>query len=365
MGSLWLWNAASAEPPLSPVSAAQISWTSHAAAVTQELSHSENVRGRWGEVPWGGLAPRYSEISRNSWSSTGVFCLGTVLAGGWCHTMIPLLRGCHISVTSTLPAVCRGCQMSGNTKWEEVTADVLIFVTNLGMCSVIFNTHMKCLPYWKELVHTPCKNMWLWQLCCEIVTFGMREPSCGSARCFCQFMWVFWMWGGIIFLVQCFSVAPQAECRGRCPGGCSAGVPFSEQRWLVPLQLWLLCGLSHVFFGLPPPWAWIVLLQTGVSSWTVVQAIIACSEGMADALVKYFGKTITGVYIAFVISLPVAVGQFCGRCDSSRILWLGQRPEAAFGLGTGLGSCGCVQDTLEPGQALSVRHWELNSGHVA
>lgn len=75
---------------------------------------------------------------------------------------------------------------------------------------------------------------------------------------------------------------------------------------------------------------------------------------MADALVKYFGKTITGIYVAFVTSPPVAVGWFCGRCDTSRIVWQGQRPEAAFDLGTGLESCGCVQDTLEPGQVLSV-----------
>lgn len=80
---------------------------------------------------------------------------------------------------------------------------------------------------------------------------GLRKPSCGSAECLCQFMWVLWMWGGIIVLVQCSSVAPypQAECRGRC----CVCVPFSEQYWLVPLWLWLLCGLSHVFRGLPAP----------------------------------------------------------------------------------------------------------------
>lgn len=146
--------------------------------------------------------------------------------------------------------------------------------------------------------------------------------------------------------MQCSSVAPhpQAECRGRCSVGCFVGVPFSEQCWLVPPQLWLLCGLSHVFLGLPAPWAWILLLQTGVSSCVVVQATIACSEEMANALVKYFGKAITGIYIAFVASPPV--GGFCGRYDTSRIVWQGQSPEAAFGLGTGLRSCGCVQDTL-------------------
>lgn len=66
---------------------------------------------------------------------------------------------------------------------------------------------------------------------------------------------------------------------------------------------------------------------------------------MADALVKYLGKTITGIYVALVTSPPVAAGRFCGRCDTTRIAWQGQRPEAAFGLGTGSGSCGCEQDT--------------------
>lgn len=76
-----------------------------------------------------------------------MFYLGTVLAGGWYHAMIPLLRGCHIPATSTLPGVCCGGQMSGNTKWEEVTADVLIFMANLGGSGVVFHTHVERLPY--------------------------------------------------------------------------------------------------------------------------------------------------------------------------------------------------------------------------
>lgn len=89
-------------------------------------------------------------------------------------------------LTFMLPRACPGCQMSGKTNWEEVTADVLIFITNLRMCGVILHTHVECLPCWKELVHIPCKNMWLWQLFSENISLGMREPSCGSSRCFCQ-----------------------------------------------------------------------------------------------------------------------------------------------------------------------------------
>lgn len=48
---------------LTLVGAAQVTCASYPAAVTQELSHSDDVRVCWGQLPRGGLAPRYSEMN--------------------------------------------------------------------------------------------------------------------------------------------------------------------------------------------------------------------------------------------------------------------------------------------------------------
>lgn len=334
MGSLWLWNAANADPDPGGCSSGDLCIISSCCNTgTVPQWWCQGVLGR-ATTGWVSSKVQWDEHVRSSAEIAEVAQEWFVLAQssqGLGITPWSLCSELSHPLTSTLPGACPGCQMSGKTNWEEVTADVLIFITNLGMCGVIFHTRMERLPCWKELVRTLCKNMWLWQLFSESVTLG---------------------WGSQAVDLQGVFVSSLDVRRYNCSGTmlqCSFTSPGRVQGEILS---WLLCGLTNVFPGLPAPWACIVLLQTGISSWAVVQALIACSEGMVDTLVKYFGKNITD--IGFVTSPPVA----------GRVLWVvwhqnsmaGSEARGSLWLGNSVGKLWmCAGHSVEPGQALSVR----------